>query len=147
MVTPWLNSAHLETIHQALQELLALGREPVCVHVDRPFRLDAPLDHAVPEIGVSTPPGRGVVVPLALAFFYTWLYNRSRSILLCILLHASFTPAQDQLILVRDSATVDLVILATYLTAVVGLVAISRGRLGLGRSKMQVEPAPETEPR
>ena len=37
----------------------------------------------------------GFVVPLVLAFFYTWLYNRTGSVLLCILLHASFTPAQD----------------------------------------------------
>lgn len=33
-----------------------------------------------------------IVFPLVLAFFYTWLYNRSGSILICILLHESFTP-------------------------------------------------------
>jgi uncharacterized protein len=31
----------------------------------------------------------GFVVPMVLAFFYTWLYNRTRSVLLCILLHAT----------------------------------------------------------
>jgi hypothetical protein len=37
----------------------------------------------------------GFVVPMALAFFYTVLWNRTHSVALCILLHASFTPAQD----------------------------------------------------
>ena len=45
----------------------------------------------------------GFVVPLVLAFYYTWLYNKTRSVLLCILLHASFTPAQDHLLLTADS--------------------------------------------
>ncbi len=40
----------------------------------------------------------GFVVPLVLAFFYSWLYNRTQSVLLCILLHASFTAAQDHLL-------------------------------------------------
>jgi Type II CAAX prenyl endopeptidase Rce1-like len=44
----------------------------------------------------------GFVVPLVLAFFYTWLYNRTGSVLLRILLHASFTPAQDHLVLLPD---------------------------------------------
>lgn len=44
----------------------------------------------------------GFVVPFVLAFFYTWLYNRTGSVLLCILLHASFTPAQEQLVLLAD---------------------------------------------
>jgi membrane protease YdiL (CAAX protease family) len=34
----------------------------------------------------------GFAVPLVLAFYYTWLYNKTGSVLLCILLHASFTP-------------------------------------------------------
>jgi hypothetical protein len=40
----------------------------------------------------------GFVVPLVLAFFYSWLYNRTQSVLLCIVLHASFTAAQDHLL-------------------------------------------------
>ena len=36
----------------------------------------------------------GFVVPLILAFFYTWIYNRTGSVLICLLLHASFTPAR-----------------------------------------------------
>jgi uncharacterized protein len=83
----------------------------------------------------------GFVVPMVLAFFYTVLWNRTQSVALCILLHASFTPAQDHLILMpRDEAytsvldTADWVILGTYLTAAVILVIVTRGRLGLPRS-------------
>lgn len=72
----------------------------------------------------------GFVVPLVLAFFYTWLYNKTGSVLLCILLHASFTPAQDHLLLTADSATVDAMLLGTYVAAAGVLIALTRGRLG-----------------
>jgi uncharacterized protein len=72
----------------------------------------------------------GFVVPLVLAFYYTWLYNKTRSVLLCILLHASFTPAQDHLLLTADSPLVDGVLLSTYLLGAVALIALTRGRLG-----------------
>ena len=75
----------------------------------------------------------GFVVPLVLAFFYTWLYNKTGSILLCILLHASFTPAQDHLLLTADSPTVDVVLLGTYVAAAVILITATRGRLGQSR--------------
>jgi membrane protease YdiL (CAAX protease family) len=73
----------------------------------------------------------GFVVPLVLAFFYTWLYNKTRSILLCVLLHASFTPAQDHLLLTADSFTVDAVLFASYVLAAAVLIVVTRGRLGL----------------
>lgn len=72
----------------------------------------------------------GFVVPLVLAFFYTWLYNRTGSVLLCILLHGSFTAAQDTLLLTADSLTVDLTILGLYVLGAVLLLAATRGRLG-----------------
>ena len=50
--------------------------------------------------------------------------------LLCILLHGSFTAAQDGLLLTKDSITVDLTILAFYLLGAATLLALSRGRLG-----------------
>jgi hypothetical protein len=67
-----------------------------------------------------------------LAFFYTWLFNRTGSVLLCILLHASFTPAQDHLLLLRDEVhgVTDLAIGLAYLGAIVALVGLTRGRLG-----------------
>jgi membrane protease YdiL (CAAX protease family) len=72
----------------------------------------------------------GFVVPLVLAFFYTWLYNRTGSVLLCVLLHGSFTAAQDELLLTADSVTVDAVILGTYLIAAAAVVLLTKGRLG-----------------
>jgi CAAX protease family protein len=79
----------------------------------------------------------GFVVPVVLAFFYTWLYNRTGSVLLCILLHASFTPAQDHLVLLPDAVveaeplgTIDFVIFGTYVAAALLLVGLTRGRLG-----------------
>ena len=56
--------------------------------------------------------------------------QQDRSVLLCILLHASFTPAQDHLLLTADSATVDAMLLGTYLAAAGVLIAMTRGRLG-----------------
>lgn len=74
--------------------------------------------------------GLGFVGPMMFVVFYTWLYNRTGSVLLCVLLHASFTPALDHLIFVDDSMTVDLTILGTLLAAAAVLVALTRGRLG-----------------
>lgn len=88
----------------------------------------------------------GFVVPLVLAFFYTVLWNATHSLGLCILLHASFTPAQDHFILLpqQDAYTPaldlpDWAILGTYVAAALLVVALTRGRLGAG----QPEPAPD----
>ena len=79
----------------------------------------------------------GFVVPWVLAFFYTVLWNATHSVGLCILLHASFTPAQDHLILLPANVaytpaldTPDWVVLGTYVAAAVLLVVLTRGRLG-----------------
>lgn len=74
--------------------------------------------------------GLGFVGPMMFAFYYTWLYNRTGSVLLCLLLHASFTPALDHLILVDDNLTVDAVIVLTMIAGAVGLTALTKGRLG-----------------
>jgi membrane protease YdiL (CAAX protease family) len=73
----------------------------------------------------------GFVVPLVLAFFYSWLYNRTQSVLLCILLHGSFTAAQDHLLLSADSPMVDIVLLGTYVVGAAVLIAVTRGRVGM----------------
>ena len=82
---------------------------------------------------------------MILAFLYTWLYNRTGSILLCLLLHASFTPAQNFLTLavapkssgsgnVTDS--IDLVILGVYIAVALGLTLATRGRLGFKSAQL-----------
>ncbi|MGQ1839690.1 CPBP family intramembrane glutamic endopeptidase [Kocuria turfanensis] len=84
----------------------------------------------------------GFVVPFVLAFFYTPLRNRTGSVLLCVLLHASFTPAQDHLVLLAAEPVhtglldvVDLVVLSTYAGAALLVVALTRGRLGAERAR------------
>jgi uncharacterized protein len=83
----------------------------------------------------------GFLIPMVLAFFYTFLWARTRSVLLAIVLHASFTPAQDHLILLpRDEAystaldAPDFAILGVYLSAVAVLLLLTRGRLGVPAS-------------
>jgi membrane protease YdiL (CAAX protease family) len=85
----------------------------------------------------------GFVLPLVLAFYYTWLYNRTGSVLLCILLHASFTPAIDKLFLAPDSTTVDLVLLATIAAGAAVLAVLTRGRLGYDAGPARTD---DTEP-
>ncbi|HSK32545.1 MAG TPA: CPBP family glutamic-type intramembrane protease [Propionicimonas sp.] len=87
----------------------------------------------------------GFVVPLVLAFFYTWLFNRTGSVLMCVLLHGSFTAAQDGLLLTTDSMTVDAVILGTYLLAAGAVMVLTRGRLGA--PALQAEAPPTIDPR
>ena len=75
-------------------------------------------------------------------FYYTWLWNRTRSLLLCVLLHGSFTAALDNLILMPDSLTVDVTILGTLVGGAVLLVAVTRGTLGFdpARDAASAEP-------
>jgi uncharacterized protein len=68
-------------------------------------------------------------VPLVLAFFYTWLYNRTGSVVLCVLLHGSFTPAFG-LVLAPDSLAVDAAIFGTLVAAAALLTVVTRRRLG-----------------
>lgn len=93
----------------------------------------------VPLYGIA-----GFVVPLVLAFFYTLLWNATRSADLCILLHASFTPAQDHLLLTPPEASEhgllaasDLVILGTYVAGALFVIVLTRGRLGAPRSRKE----------
>lgn len=86
----------------------------------------------------------GFIVPLILAFFYTWLYNRTGSVVLCLLLHASFTPAQDFLTFTSDTPVVDIVILGVYLLGALAFIVATRGRLGLERRAPLIEPPTES---
>jgi len=86
----------------------------------------------------------GFVVPLVLAFFYTFLYNITGSVLLCILLHAGLTAAQDHLLLTADTFTVDIVLLATYIVAAAAVIVLTRGRLGRRPLGEMITPAGRT---
>jgi len=72
------------------------------------------------------------VLITTLAFFYTYLYNKTGSLLLVILLHATITPANDTLILMsrQTHGIADAIIFGTVLVAAIILVLVTRGRLG-----------------
>ncbi len=80
----------------------------------------------------------GWIMPLFLAFFYTYLYNRTGSVLACVLLHASFTPTLEQFVLVPEDVAhaggahgaVDLVILGVVVAGAAVLTLVTKGRLG-----------------
>lgn len=79
--------------------------------------------------------GASAAGPLLFVVFYTYLYNRTGSVLLCLLLHATFTPALELLVLVpgRTYGSMDLgaiVTAATLAAASAVLVLLTRGRLG-----------------
>lgn len=72
------------------------------------------------------------------AFWYTWLINRTGSVLLCILLHAGYNTANGLLVLVPETdmaAGAEAVLLPLMTGVVLGsvliLLAATRGRLGL----------------
>jgi membrane protease YdiL (CAAX protease family) len=72
-----------------------------------------------------------IVVTVPLSFLYTWLLNGSGSALLCVLLHASLTPAQDHLVLVPDGPLLDAAVLGVLVLAAMAAVLLSHRRLGL----------------
>jgi membrane protease YdiL (CAAX protease family) len=74
----------------------------------------------------------GFVVPLLLALFYTYLFNRTGSVIPCLVLHGSFTAAQDHLTLLAHEVhgVTDAAIGISYLVAALALVLATRGRLG-----------------
>jgi hypothetical protein len=67
-------------------------------------------------------------------FFYTWLWNRTHSLLLCVLLHGSFTAAMENLYLLDDGLAVDLAILGSLLGGVLVLLLLTRGTAGSQRA-------------
>ena len=75
---------------------------------------------------------------IAYAFTYTYLWNRTRSALLCMLLHASYNTAIGVVILrpadelVGDAyVAISLALTGTLWLVTVGLIVATRGRLGL----------------
>jgi membrane protease YdiL (CAAX protease family) len=74
----------------------------------------------------------GFVVPIVLAFFYTWLHNRTGSVLRAIVLHGGLTAGQDNLVLLAEEThgVTDVAIGIAYLVGVAAIVLATRFRLG-----------------
>jgi len=84
---------------------------------------------------------------IGLAFIYTHLYQRTRSALLCVLLHGSFNAANGTLVLREEidgeaCAAMQYCMTATTLLAAVALVWWTHGRLGTDRNHPDQERAP-----
>jgi membrane protease YdiL (CAAX protease family) len=76
------------------------------------------------------------------AFWYTWLFNRTGSVLLCVLLHGGYNAANNLFIFVPFDTLHGpeefrlLVIMTTLLLiSVVGLIVATKGRLGCANAK------------
>ena len=74
---------------------------------------------------------------VALTYIYTWIYNRTQSVLFCILLHASMNTTNALLIPLPNEAlqgdiyqTLNLVMTGVNVVVAIILVAVTRGRLG-----------------
>ena len=75
---------------------------------------------------------------VAYAFTYTYMWNKTRSIVICMLLHASYNTALGTVILRPENeqvgevyVTLSLAITGTLWLAVAGLIWATKGRLGL----------------
>jgi membrane protease YdiL (CAAX protease family) len=85
---------------------------------------------------------------VAYAFTYTYAWNRTRSVVICMVLHAAFNTANGLLIFRPEDELVGgaYVILSLVLTgllwlAALGLIVATRGRLGLPESADETVPA------
>lgn len=74
----------------------------------------------------------GFAVPLLLAPFYSYLFNRTGSVIPCLLLHGSFTAAQEHLTLLATEThgVTDAAIGISYLAGGLAMLLLTRGRLG-----------------
>lgn len=86
---------------------------------------------------------------LGYSFYYTWLYNRTQSVLLCIIMHAGFNTANSLLYPLSEEALhgdiYPLLLFLTTLTLFLGvgvLITLTKGRLGYAiESTEQIDPA------
>lgn len=83
--------------------------------------------------------GALTMVGIALmTFYYTWIYNLTRSVLLCMILHRSFNTATLAFLasfeVLQRGTYVRLLLIqnVTLLLVVIALILATRGRLGYG---------------
>jgi uncharacterized protein len=87
---------------------------------------------------------------VAYAFTYTYVWNRTKSVFLCMLLHAGYNTALGVVILRSEGelvgstyVTLSLALTGTLWLVAVGLIAATHGRLGLpGADDRNISPAP-----
>lgn len=71
------------------------------------------------------------------AFWYTWLYNRTGSVLLCVILHSGYNAANSRFVLVQsdnlhatDERSLLLIMTCLVVVSVLALLAATQGHLG-----------------
>ena len=110
--------------------LWGLWHLPV-VAADPEFQHGLDLAELLPVVGLS------LASVVGYAFLLTWLFNRSASVVPAVLLHAGFNTANELLVPIPldaaegvNYATLSVVMTGTLGAVVVGLVVLTRGRLG-----------------
>lgn len=92
------------------------------------------LDPAAVQHGVPWPLFLGQLV--VMSFFYTWLVNRTRSLVPALLLHASFNTSAGLLpVLPSASAPAGPAVISLAMAAVAALILVVRTRGSLGRAR------------
>lgn len=126
----------LEERLSPVQATLVLGALWAFWHVPLLAAADEPshgLD-ALPLVGVTL---LFVAAIVGYAFFYTYLWNRTRNVWLAILLHGSFTAANGAFVLIHSDdqvrgtyAHLQALVVGIVWLAVIGLLWATHGRLG-----------------
>jgi len=123
-----------------LGSLWALWHLPLLAAADEPSHGL----NALPLVGVSV---LFVVAIVGYAFFYTYLWNRTRNVWLAILLHGSFTAANGAFLLMPSDDQVGgtyahLQVLTTVIVVLLALALVrtTRGRLGLAEQQTKQSP-------
>ncbi len=128
---------HLQSAYSPVAATALLGSVWALWHA--PLLLANPdlLSGAMSAGAIAAVVGVTFVSIMVHAFWYTWLMNMTGSVLLCIVLHASYNTANGLLVLVPEEALTGgsyqilLVLMTTVLVSSVGLLLIAtRGRLG-----------------
>jgi uncharacterized protein len=140
----------LEKTRSPIRATLELGTIWALWHTPLLFMAEENIDH-----GLDPLPFAGIVVwtiigiACGYSFFYTYLWNRTQSVVPCILLHASFNTANGVLLLVPESqqvggtyAAISICVTGIIVAAAAVLVYATRGRLGYGESRAKTDSNP-----
>ncbi|MEO6013678.1 MAG: CPBP family intramembrane glutamic endopeptidase [Devosia sp.] len=126
----------LQRVHGPMRSTLLLGAVWALWHL--PLLASDP-DVMRGSVALGTIAATIVVTFLSIsvhAFWYTWLVNRTGSVLLCILLHGSYNTANGLLLLVPQGEleanypTLLTLMTSVLVASVLALIIVTRGRLG-----------------
>lgn len=136
---------HLETRYAPVKATLLLGLVWALWHLPQVF-IDPKFSHGFTSLAPLVLLALLTLVGIVLmAFFYTWVYNDTRSVLLCMISHGSFNtatgifPAPFEVLQREVYVTLLVVQNLTLLAALAILVVATRGRLGYAGQQRDLE--------